>query len=216
MSDDGEIILRVAESINQNLPQNEIMSRHRTNIQVISMVRKMIAEGKILFDGQGKATLTESAARDVDMVNKMALEVLRQKVVEKAMQEVENDFLLGNMLRNTFGFRAESAGMTIEEYVTNAMSFYIDYGRRIEELEQGKALIETAKLFIRRGVTTLKRMDLYGKFVDRLMLMSMRGISIPGELPAQFMDDLRKIEAMPFEEIGESDLIVEEGRKQGD
>lgn len=208
MSSDSQqqdnLVLRIAESLKAGEPQPKIMELHKTTPQMVSAVRKMVESGEVMFDATGAAKFSQAAARDVDRIHAVAMDTLKTKVVEKAIGDVEKDFILGNLLRTSYQLKAEKAAMTIDEYVTNAMMFYDDYRLKIEELEQGRALIDTAKMFIRRGATTLKRMELYGKFVDRLMLMSMRGIAIPAELPNQFMDDLKTIEAMELVEEQEA------------
>ena len=200
-----ETLLRMAEALKKGDVPSKILADFKVNVSIVNMVRKMVEDGDIVFDGQGKAMFAQAAENEVDRVHKLVIDQLREKSAALAVENVEKDYMLGNMLRLTFNLKAEAMSQSAEEYVTNALAFYEDYKEKIEELEKGKALLDLAQTMIRRGVVTLKRLDIYGKFVDKLMLMQMRGITIPAEMSNQFWDDLKRIQDM---EVSEETLQV--------
>ena len=195
-----ETLLRMAEALKKGDVPSKILADFKVNVSIVNMVRKMVDDGDIVFDGQGKAMFAQAAENEVDRVHKLVIDQLREKSAALAVENVEKDYMLGNMLRLTFNLKAEAMSQTAEEYVTNALAFYEDYKEKIEELEKGKALLDLAQTMIRRGLVTLKRLDLYGRFVDKLMLMQMRGITIPAEMSNQFWDDLKRIQDMDVSE----------------
>jgi len=190
----GSTELRIAEMLNTNAKYTEIRDKLRVGSETIKSVKEMVASGIIAFDEDGKAYYAKPAQKSIEEIHAQVMEVVTKKATETALMNAEEDYALGNSLRQNWSVKAQDAGVSVHDYVRSALIFYDEYKDEIEEIEKNKAVARWALQKLQGEMVRVAKMELFYKFVRYSVYLREKGFTVPQRLIYDFYNDLTVLE----------------------
>ena len=186
--------LKIAEMLHQGKKYREIAKSLHVGSDTIKKVRDLVSAGIILIDENEKAFLAKPAKKEIEEIHAQVMEVVTKKATELALRNAEEDYALGNEIRQYWSLKAKEVDMEIRDYVRSALIFYADYR---DEVENMKEQVEVARIIMdayKRDVVRARKLELYYKFVRYCLYLKTQGIKITQEVVDTFWQDLTLLE----------------------
>lgn len=185
--------IKIAELLKQGYGYDDILETMKgagnpTSNEKIAEVKKMIAEGTIIFSEQGNAMEKEPKA--VSDIHQQIMGVVTREAAEEAVRFAEEDYKLGREIRQFWFLKAQEKGMTIRELVKAALIFYDDYKDMAADNEELRKISKTALEALSVNTITRKKLELYYKFCSDMMKMKAQGLILPASVIVDFYSDL--------------------------
>jgi len=187
--------LRVAEMIHAGEKYNDIRKQLHVGSDAIKKVKDWMLEGIIAVDAEGKAHLAKPAQKEIEEIHAEVMEVVTKKASETALKNAEDDYALGNEVRQNWSIKAQELGMDLRDFVRGALIFYDEYRDAIEEMMRKQEIARWAIGELRRNTTRIAKMELFYKFVRYCIYVRSQGLSVPDSVLNDFYSDLTVLEA---------------------
>jgi len=197
----------IAERLKAGDAQNKIKKDLHVGDERIRNVRDMVASGIIKFNEEDKAYLAEPAHREIEEIHAEVMKVISAKASETAVRNAEEDYALGNEIRQYWTLKAQDSGLALREYVRSALIFYDTYKAQVEEMEEQLALMEVLKGTLRSDLLRTHKMDLFYRFARYCMSLRAQGFQVPESLLNDFYHDLNILEFQLKQERNMEDLL---------
>ena len=188
--------LLIAERLNEGESFRKIQTELHVGNERIQRVRDMVSSKIIQFDEAGKAYLTQPARKEIEEIHAEVMKTITAKASEVALQNAEEDYALGNEIRQYWTLKAQEAGLPIREYVRSALIFYDTYRDRVEEMQEQLAMTEVIKDALRRDLIKTHKMDLFYRFTRYCISLKIQGFQLPESILNDFYHDLSNLEVM--------------------
>ena len=198
--------LKIAEMLNEGKTYREIAKKLHTSADTIKKIRDQAAKGIILIDDKGKAFLAKPAQKDIEEIHSQVMDVVTRKATELALLNAEEDYAMGNEIRQYWSVIAKEDGRELREYVKSALMFYDEFRDKIEELEEIRKVSQAVMDTLRHDTLRATKMELYYKFVRYCLHLKSQGMIIPSQVIVDFYRDLSLLEK--GEEIVRGQKIV--------
>lgn len=186
--------LRVAEMLQADEKYRDIQQKLHVGSDNIKKVKDQVAAGIIAFDAEGKAFIAKPAEKDIEEIHAQVMGVVTKKATADALMNAENDYALGNEVRQNWTLKAQEAGMVLREFVRNALIFFDEYQGQVEEMEKKQGIARWALGELRRNTARIAKMELFYKFVRYCLYLKSQGFSVPDQLTYDFYNDLTVLE----------------------
>lgn len=184
----------IAERLKAGDAQNKIKKDIHVGDERIRTVRDMVASGIIKFNDEGKAYLAEPAHREIEAIHAEVMKVISEKASEAAVRNAEEDYALGNEIRQYWTLKAQDTGLSLREFVRSALVFYDTYREKVEEMQEQLAMMGVFKDTLRVDLLRTHKMDLFFRFTRYCISLRAQGFQIPTSLISDFYNDLNTLE----------------------
>jgi len=195
--------LRVAELLAQEKSSRDIEKALHVSSHRVVRVREWLAQGLITVDAEGKAHAAQGAQLEAEEIHEEVMGVVSKKAAESALANAEEDYAIGNEIRQYWTYKAQEKGMALREYVRAALIFHDEYGDKLEELEKQQALTKAIIFAFKRDHVRIAKMDLFYRFIRYCLYLRSQGVSIPQRVIDDFYGDLTAFEAEQIEGLKE-------------
>lgn len=186
--------LKIAEMLAQEKTYREITKTLHVGAETIKKVKDQWLSGIIVVNEEGKAILAKPAAKTIEEIHSQVMDVVTKKATKVALENAENDYALGNEIRQYWILKAQETGMELRDYVRAALIFYDDYKDELETMQEKVAVAKTVMEMLKRDLVRTTRMELYYKFVRYCLFLRSRGMQITPEVVHDFYQDLATLE----------------------
>ena len=186
--------LKIAEMLHDGKTYREIAKALHVSADTIKKVRDMAAQGIILVDAEGKALLAKPAEKNIEEIHSQVMDVVTRKATELALLNAEEDYALGNEIRQYWSLKASEGDMELRDYVRSALIFYDDYR---DDVENMKEQVDVARIVMdayKRDLVRARKLELYYKFVRYCLYLKTQGMNVTQEVVNTFWQDLTLLE----------------------
>jgi len=190
----GPTELRIAEMLKEGASYVDIRKAQRVGADTIKSVKDMVTSGIIAFDDQGKAFIAKPAQKNIEDIHAQVMGVVTKKATEEALMNAEDDYALGNEIRQYWNLKAQEAGLGLREFVKAALIFYDEYKDELENMRKQAQITRWAINQLRGNMLRRARMELYYKFVRYCLFLKEKGMAVTPELVRDFYLDLAALE----------------------
>lgn len=184
----------IAERLKAGDAQNKIKKELHVGDERIRNVRDMVASGMIKFNEEDKAYLAQPAQKQIEEIHAEVMKVISVKASEMAVRNAEEDYALGNEIRQYWTLKAQEAGLSLREFVRSALIFYDTYREKVEAMEEQLALMEVLKDTVRTDLLRTHKMDLFYRFTRYCISLRVQGFQLPEAILNDFYHDLNTLE----------------------
>jgi len=200
--------LQVAEMLAADKTYREIAKELHVGPETIKTVRDYMAQGIIQVGEDGKAVLVKPAEKEIETIHTEVMEVITKKATELALQGAEEDYALGNEIRQYWNLKAEAKGMEIRDYVRAALIFYDDYEPQVKEMEEKLEVADLVFQQLRADIVRQEKLRLYYEFVRYCLYLKSRGMRITPEVTDSFWQDLTLLEKSEVKMVGGGERVA--------
>jgi len=186
--------LQVAEMLAQEKTYREIAKELHVGPETIKTVRDYMAQGIIQIGEDGKAVLAQPAKKEIETIHTEVMEVITKKATESALQNAEEDYALGNEIRQYWILRAQEKGMELRDYVRSALIFYDEYEPKLRDIEEKLEVADLVFQQLRADIVRQEKLRLYYEFVRYCLYLKSRGMRMTPEVTDSFWQDLTVLE----------------------
>jgi len=159
----------------------------------VTAVNKLRKSGAIQFDDEGKAFWAEPSEAAIAKIHSKVQEVVTKKASEMALKNADQDYLLGNELRQNFSFKAADLGLNIHDYVVESIRFFETYKDTVGEIDDLRAMVVTLGDALKKDFVQAAKLDYYYKFMRYVLYLRSQGMSISKGVTDAFWMDLNNI-----------------------
>jgi len=202
--------LRVAELLAQEKSSREIEKALHVSSHRVVRVREWMTQGLINVDAEGKAHAAQGARLEAEEIHEEVVDVVTKKAAELALANAEEDYAIGNEIRQYWTLKAQEAGQPIRDYVRNALIFYDEYGSRVEELKQLEAMNKAILFAFKVDHVRIAKMEYYYRFMRYCLYLRSQGFAVPHKLLEDFYMDLTLLEKQKVEELREEMTLIKD------
>jgi len=186
--------LQVAEMLAQEKTYREIAKELHVGPETIKTVRDYMAQGIIQIGEDGKAVLAQPAKKEIEEIHTEVMEVITKKATESALQNAEEDYALGNEIRQYWILRAQEKGMEMRDYVRSALIFYDEYEPKLKAVEEKLEVADLIFEQFRADIVRQEKLRLYYEFVRYCLYLKSKGMRITPDVTDAFWQDLTVLE----------------------
>lgn len=198
----SSIELKIAEDLHAGKTYKQIAPVHHVSNRDIKRIRDLIERDLIKFTEDGKAYMTQAGIIEIESIHRKVTEVVTRQAAEQALKHAEEDYDLGNEIRQYWFLKAQEQGTALREYVRSALVFYDTYRDELEKIGELQALVNVFASAIRSDMVQIAKMDYMYKFVTYCLSLKGQGLTIPQGLVDSFWNDLNHLtefKPTPFE-----------------
>jgi len=186
--------LKVAEMLHADAKYIEIERKLHVGSDTIKNVKNLVAQGIIAFDAEGKAFVARPAEKNIEEIHAQVMEVVTKKATEQALLNAEEDYALGNEIRQYWTIKAQEMGMSLKELVKAALIFYDEYREQIDDMAKKIGAARWAFTQLRMDTARVAKMELFYKFMRYCLYLKSQGFTVPTRLIYDFYEDLTVLE----------------------
>ena len=191
--------LKIAEMLfppdeNKKKTYREIQKALHVSPDTIRKVREACTQGIIVIGDDGKAFLAKPAQKEIEEIHTEVMDVVTRKATELALRNAEEDYAIGNEIRQYWSLKAQERGLDLRQYVKTALNFHDDFK---DEVENMKEQIDVARIVMdayKRDIVKSTKLELYYKFVRYCLYLRQQGMRITQEVVDAFWRDLTLME----------------------
>ena len=186
--------LKIAEMIQEDAKYRDIQKKHHVGSDTIKRIKDQILKGIIAFDSEGKAFLARPAEAEIESIHAVVMGKITKKASENALKFAEDDYMLGNEVRQYWTLKAQEAGMSLRDFVKGALIFYDEYREEIDGMEKKLEVARWALGQLRGNMIRIAKMELFYKFMRYCIYVREKGLTVPPGLIYDFYHDLTVLE----------------------
>jgi len=199
--------LQIAELLHQKKTYRQITKEIDVSNTNIKATKDMMAKGQIEIDEQGKAFFAKAMEAEIETLSRKTRDKLSRITSERTLQETDEDYILGNMMRLKYTLKAHEADLSVGEYVINRMKFSEEYKDKVPEMEETIADQQTLLKILwdafsdkaRVDQVRIAKMKYYNDFIKYLLELRIQGFTLPQGIINDFLRAL--------DQLGRSEII---------
>jgi len=200
--------LQVAEMLHEGKTYREIAKELHVGPETIKTVREYVAQGIIVIGEGGKAVLAQPAKKEIEQIHTEVMEVITKKATQTALQNAEEDYALGNEIRQYWILKAQEKGMELRDYVRAALIFYDDYEPQVKEMEERLEVADLVFQQLRADIVRQEKLRLYYEFVRYCLYLKSKGMRITPEVTDSLWQDLTLLEKSEVKMVGGGERVA--------
>jgi len=186
--------LKVAEMLHEDAKYIDIERKLHVGAETIKKVRNLIAQGIMAFDAEGKAFVARPAEEQIEEIHAKVMDVVTKKATQQALQNAEDDYALGNEVRQYWSIKAQEMGIPLKDLVKSALIFYDEYRDQVFDVVKKTEMARWALNQLRRDTARVAKMELFYKFMRYCLNLKSQGFTVPTRLVYEFYEDLTVLE----------------------
>lgn len=184
-------LLDIADRLKEDKSYRDIAKELMVSPREISEAKNLIGSKVIEYDAEtGKAFFSKAAEAEIESIHREVTEVVTKKATEVALKNAEEDYLIGNEIRQYWSLKANDAGVGLREYVRGALVFFEEYKDKIEEIDELKVVNMSLAEGLKKNMVEIAKMDYYYKFARYCLYMKSQGLEVPSQVVERFWSDL--------------------------